>query len=110
MNTIKQWFSAQWAKILIVGVAIVALVAWVIDSLLNKNSTLQTQVQQVKDQKQADVLESQIGEELADASLKQKQVDTNNSALAQLEQKREELPKQKDLSAEQVQNYWKQDK
>lgn len=107
MNAIKQWFSDMWARVLVLGVALVAILAWVIDLMSKKNNALQAQVQDLKDQKQADVLESQINEKLSDANLKQKEVDNNQAALAQLEEKRKGLPQQQNLSAQQVEQYWK---
>lgn len=107
MNSLKQFFTDMKSRFLLVGVALVAIAAFVIDYLTSKNSGLQAQVDQVKDQKAADVLESKVTEELSDASLKQSQINANQQTLTALEEKRQELSKQKDLSAEEVQNYWK---
>ena len=110
MNAIKQFFSDMKSRALLVGVALVVIAAFVIDYLFSKNSALQSQVDDVKSQKQADVLEAKVNEELSDANLKQSQINNNQDALKALEEKRKELPQQKDLSAEEVQNYWNQPK
>jgi hypothetical protein len=106
----KQFFADMKSRLLVIGILIIAAVAFIIDMLMSKNNGLQAQVAEVKDQKQADVLESKVNQELSDASLKQSEINSNQAALDALAAKRTELPKQQDLSATQVEAYWNQPK
>lgn len=107
MFNIKQFFSDIWLRVALVVGGLVAVLLYFLDLKNQKLAGLQAQVDNVTTAKQADVLETQIKANLANADLAQKDVDNHQAALTALDAKRTEVEAQtaKDTPT-QAENYW----
>lgn len=106
MNSVKQFFSDIWLRVTLGVIAIIGALVWFIDMKNSENTELKSQLDNVNSQKKADALEAQVTEKLADVADNQRQVESTQKELDQVQAKREELPKQKDLSATEIEAFW----
>lgn len=87
--------------------AAVGILLYFIKQKNKEVSDYKTQIDLAQTQKQADVIQSNINQKLSQNKLLDQEVKQYNGLLAQLEEKRKQLPEgNKDQDPSQVENYW----
>ena len=106
MDKIKEGLASLWAYIVLGLGAILAIVLYILNLKNKELEAAKAKIALVQTQKQADAIETEIKQQMAEKDLNQKQMDGLQQSLDLLEQKRQTLKQEGDLTDKQVEDFW----
>jgi hypothetical protein len=106
MEKIKQGLSSIWGYIVLVVGASIAILLYVLNLKNKELDAAKAKIALVNTQKEADALEASIKQDMAQRDLNQKDLQSLQKALDILEEKRQSILKEGNLTDSQVEDYW----
>ena len=107
MNKLKEIFTWLKNNIVLVLTGIIAALVYVINLNNKKHNALLAQLDLIKTQKEADILEVEIKTKLEQKDLSSKEMETLNKGLVELQNKRAELTqKETSKNDKEIADYW----
>ena len=110
LDKIKQFFSAVKNNIVAVLGVIIGILFLVLKIKNTKLKDLEAQIGTISTQKDADVLETNIKQNMATAAANQESITHYQQALDSLAEKRKTLQAEPTDNPKDVENFWKNDK
>jgi hypothetical protein len=106
MNKLKEGLASVWGYItLIVGAAIGALF-YILNLKSKELGAAKAKIALANTQKEADVIEAEINQKLAEKELTKREQEDLNKALDLLTEKRQNLKQEGNFTDSQVEDYW----
>lgn len=106
MNKIKEGLSSIWGYIVLIGGGAVAVLLYFLNLKNKELDAAKAKIALVNTQKEADAIEASIKQDMAQRDLNKKDLDGLTKALDILEQKRQSIPNEGNLTDSQVEDYW----
>ena len=106
MEKIKQSFSSVWGYVVLIGGGAIALLLYFLNLKNKELDAAKAKIALVNTQKEADAIEASIKQDMAQKELNKKDLEGLQKALDILEEKRQSIPKEGNLTDSQVEDYW----
>lgn len=105
MNKIKEFFANIWGYIVLIGGGIIAILLYMLNLKNKKLEAAKAEIALATTQKDADVIEAQIKEKMAQRADNKKEMAVLEKSLDLLEQRRQNL-KDERKNDQEKEDYW----
>lgn len=106
MNKIKELTLNIWEYIVLGSAFVISVLLYILNLKNKELEAVKAKIELVKTQKEADALEAEILQKLLEKDLTKKELETLKKSLDFLDQKRQNLKKEGDLSDSKIEDYW----
>jgi len=106
MDKIKEGLASVWGYVVLIGGAVLGIVLYILNLKSKELEAAKAKIALATTQKQADALESEIKQKMAEKEVTKKESADLQKALDLLAQKRQDIKQEGNLTDSQAEDYW----
>lgn len=106
MDKIKAGLASVWGYIVLIGGAAIGILLYILNLKSKELDAAKAKIALANTQKEADAIEAEIKGKMAEKELTKREAADLQKSLDLLEEKRQSIKKEGDLTDSQVEDYW----